>query len=99
MSYIIETGGKQYIVSSGEKLKIEKIKTAPDGKVSFDKILLSWDGKKVEIGKPYLPDVSVKGEVLKEGREKKKIIFKYHSKTRLRKKKSHRQEFAEVLIF
>lgn len=92
---IIETGGKQYKVSSGQKLNISKIEG--DGNISFDKVLLvaSKDGK-VEIGTPYLPSVKIEGRIVRQGRERKKIVFKYHSKARYRKKKGHRQEFTEV---
>ena len=94
---IIETGGKQYKVSSGEKLKVEKL-AAPDGAVVFDKVLLRSAGESVEIGTPYLAGATVEAKLLKDGRGKKQIVFKYHSKTRFRKKKGHRQEYSEVLI-
>ncbi|MEK7062293.1 MAG: 50S ribosomal protein L21 [Patescibacteria group bacterium] len=93
---IIQTGGKQYKVSSGQKLKIEKLDVETDGKVVFDKVLLVADGDSVKIGTPYVEGAKVEAKVLKQGREKKKIVFKYHSKTRYRKKKGHRQTFTEV---
>lgn len=94
---IIETGGKQYKIVSGEKLKIEKLETTTGGEVSFDKVLLVVDGDKVEVGTPYLK-TAVAGKVVSEGRGVKKLIFKYHSKTRLRRRKGHRQPFTEVEI-
>ena len=93
---IIQTGGKQYKVSSGQKLKIEKLDVETDGKVVFDKVLLVADGDSVKLGTPYVEGAKVEAKVLKQGREKKKIVFKYHSKTRYRKKKGHRQTFTEV---
>ncbi len=94
---IIETGGKQYKIVSGEKLKIEKLETTTGGEVSFDKVLLVADGDKVEVGTPYLK-TTVAAKVVSEGRGVKKLIFKYHSKTRLRRRKGHRQPFTEVEI-
>lgn len=95
---IIQTGGKQYKVSAGEKIKIEKLITQAGEGVVFDKILLTADGEDVKIGTPYVEGAKVEGKVLKQGREKKKIVFRYHSKTRYRKKKGHRQNFTEVEI-
>lgn len=103
---VIETGGKQYKVTTGQKIKVEKLNVKgatsshikpPGGSVSFDKVLLMVDGEKAEIGQPYL-NHKVEARVLKEGRAKKKIIFRYHSKTRYRKKKGHMQPYTEVEI-
>lgn len=96
---VIETGGKQYKVSAGDKIKIEKISAEPDGKFIFDKVLLwAGGGESVKIGVPYIKDAQVEARVLKQARERKKIVFKYHSKTRYRKKKGHRQHYTEVEI-
>ncbi|MGC9599305.1 MAG: 50S ribosomal protein L21 [Minisyncoccia bacterium] len=94
---VIQTGGKQYKISAGEKIKIEKT-SAEGGAVVFDKVLLRSEGGRVTIGAPYLTNTSVEAELLGMGREKKKIVFKYHSKTRFRKKKGHRQQYTEVRI-
>jgi len=98
MFAVIQTGGKQYRVSVGEKLKIEKLETVVDGKVVFDKVLLVVDGDTVNIGAPEVAGAKVEGKVLVQGRAKKIIVFKYHSKTRRRKKNGHRQPFTEVEI-
>src|SRR3989344_7515930 len=98
MFAIIETGSKQYKVAVGDKLKIEKVKPKGDV-VSFDKVLLVSDGEsKNQIGKPHIKGASVEAKILDQGRARKVIVFKYHSKTRYRKKKGHRQEFTEVQI-
>ncbi len=93
---IIETGGKQYRISPGQKIKVEKLEGAEDAVLSFDKVLLVADGEKVKIGTPYVEGAKVEAKLLKQGRDKKKIVFRYHSKTRYRKKKGHRQHFTEV---
>lgn len=98
MFAIVEIGGKQYKVSPGEKIKIEKLETLAGEDIVFDKILLTVDGDKVAVGSPYVAGVVVEGKVNKHGRNKKVIVFKYHSKTRYRKKKGHRQHFTEVEI-
>lgn len=95
---VIQTGGKQYRVAVGNKLKIEKLEAAVDGKVVFDKVLLTVDGANVNIGAPEVAGAKVEGKVLVQGRAKKVIVFKYHSKTRRRKKNGHRQPFTEVEI-
>lgn len=95
---IIQTGGKQYKVSSGQKLKIEKLNAEAGDNVVFDKVLLTANGDDVKIGAPYLNNEKIEGNVVRQARDKKKIVFKYHSKTRYRKKKGHRQHFTEVEI-
>ncbi len=95
---VIETGGKQYKVSPGDKIKIEKISGKEGEDVHFDKVLLKADGASVEVGAPYLTGAKVEATVLRQARDKKKIVFRYHSKTRYRKKKGHRQHFTEVQI-
>ncbi|MEK7162740.1 MAG: 50S ribosomal protein L21 [Patescibacteria group bacterium] len=95
---IIQTGGKQYKVSAGQKIKIEKIESDSAGQFIFDKVLLVADGEDVKIGNPYVEGGKIEAKILKQGRDKKKIVFKYHSKTRYRKKKGHRQPFTEVEI-
>ena len=98
MFAIIETGGKQYKVTAGQKIKIEKLNFNAGEKAVFDKVLLKADDDKVLIGQPYVEGATVEAKVLKQGRDKKKIVFRYHSKTRYRKKKTHRQSFTEVEI-
>ncbi len=95
---IIATGGKQYKVAPGETITIETIHAEPGAAVSFDKVLLRAAGGAVTVGEPYIAGAAVRGTVLREGRGKKKIVFRYHSKTRYRKKKGHRQPFTDVKI-
>src|SRR3989344_9008835 len=98
MYAVIKTGGKQYLVEPGKKLKIEKLDVAEGGKVVFDEVLLVFDDKKTDVGTPLVKSAKVEAKVLKQGRAKKVIVFRYHSKTRYRKKKGHRQHFTEVEI-
>ena len=99
MFSIIETGGKQYKVKEGDKIKVEKLDGEAGTEVIFDKVLLKVsDEDNVEIGQPYLKDVKVIGEITNQGRNKKLIVYKYKPKKRERTKKGHRQMFTEVLI-
>ena len=95
---VIETVGKQYRVESGSKIKIEKLEAETGSQVSFDSVLLVVNGDDVVIGDPRVKGATVAGKVLMQGRDEKKIVFKYHSKTRYKKKKGHRQPFTEVEI-
>lgn len=97
---VIQTGGKQYKVSVGQKLRVEKLLAETGSEVSFDKVLLLGDEEKAEakIGAPHIAGAKVDAKVLKQSRADKKIVFRYHSKTRYRKKKGHRQPYTEVEI-
>jgi large subunit ribosomal protein L21 len=95
---VIKTGGKQYIVSPDQKIKIEKLEGKEGDKVNFSDVLLLADNGNVRIGKPVVEGAKVEGEITKQARDKKKIIFKYHSKARVRKTKGHRQYFTEIKI-
>ncbi len=96
MLAVIKTGGKQYLVEPGDKIKVEKLDQKEGEEVIFSEVLLLEKNKKIEIGKPFLKNVRVIGKVLKQGRGEKLIIFKYKSKTRYQKKMGHRQLFTEV---
>jgi len=95
---IIKTGGKQYIVSPKQKIKIEKVAGKEGDKVEFKEVLLFSNEKIIEIGKPLIKGAKVIGKILKQGRGDKIIIFKYKAKKRYQKKAGHRQFFTEVEI-
>ena len=98
MFAVIKTGGKQYIVEPGKRVKIEKL-DAPEGeRVLFDEVLLVSKGREVEIGGPLVKGAQVEARVLKQARTRKVIVFRYNAKTRYRKKKGHRQHFTEVEV-
>jgi len=98
MFSVIETGGKQYKVSVGDKIKVEKLEGEEGGKVSFDKVLLVSSDDDTKIGAPYLEKSKVTGEIVAQKRDKKKIVFKYKAKKRERTKNGHRQHYTEVKI-
>jgi large subunit ribosomal protein L21 len=98
MLAVIKTGGKQYLVVPGNKIKIEKLNKKEGTEVVFNEVLLLEKGKKVEIGNPTVKGAKVVGKVISQGKEKKVIIFKYKPKKRYKIKKGHRQPYTEVEI-
>jgi len=95
---VIKTGGKQYLVSPGQKLKIEKIEKVAGEEIVFDEVLLFSDGKKIEIGNPLVTTAVVKAKVIFQGRAKKVTTIKFKPKTRYKKKIGHRQPYTEIEI-
>ena len=97
---VIQTGGKQYTVSKGDVVAIEKIKGdfKVGDKVVFDKVLLVDDGKDTTIGTPYIKDASVKATITDIGRHDKVVVVHYKQKSRYFKKNGHKQPFVEVKI-
>ncbi|HEY4511211.1 MAG TPA: 50S ribosomal protein L21 [Candidatus Paceibacterota bacterium] len=100
MNYaVVETGGKQYRLTPGKTIMIEKLAGKKTGDaVSFDKVLLLDDGKGVKVGAPYLEGVTVEAVIEGEGKSKKITIIQYKAKTRARRKQGHRQPFMKVQI-
>jgi large subunit ribosomal protein L21 len=97
---VIQTGGKQYKVSKGTTVSIEKIKgeyTKGD-KLSFDKVLLVDDGKDTTIGTPYITGAKVDAEIVEIGRARKILVVKYKQKSRYLRRNGHRQPFFKVKI-
>ena len=94
MFAIIETGGKQYRVSEGEELFIEKLEVADDAEVVFDKVLMLDD----KVGAPYVEGAKVTATVVKHGKGPKIIVYKYKSKKNYHKKKGHLQPYTKVKI-
>lgn len=100
---VIETGGKQYKVAEGDVLDIEKLtkanpKLAEGGKVVFDKVLLTDDGKSTKVGKPYLEGVTIEATFEGEKKGKKVKGVKFKNKTGYRVKYGHRQTKARVTV-
>ncbi|MEK7164385.1 MAG: 50S ribosomal protein L21 [Patescibacteria group bacterium] len=100
MIAVIKTGGKQYQVKAGDKLRIEKIETAKDGKVIFDQVLLVSDpaGQDVKLGTPLVAGAKVEATVLEQGRADKITVVKFKPKVRYRRKLGHRQPFTAIQI-
>ncbi|RDU23036.1 50S ribosomal protein L21 [Anaerosacchariphilus polymeriproducens] len=97
MYAIIATGGKQYKVSEGDIINIEKLGVLAGETVTFDQVLAVNDGNLV-VGEPIVPNATVTASVVKEGRGKKVIVYKYKRKSGYHKKNGHRQSFTQVKI-
>lgn len=95
---IIETGSKQYRVSVGEKIKVEKLIAEAGDKIDFNEVLLVSENGKTKIGLPVLKGAKVTAEVIAQKKAPKVIIFKYKQKERQRVFKGHRQPYTEVKI-
>ena len=98
MLAVIKTGGKQYKVSPGDKIKVEKLDKKEGSEISFKEVLLVEKNKKLYLGTPLVKEAKVTAKILKQGKGKKIIVFKYKPKTRYKKKQGHRQLFTEVEI-
>jgi len=100
MFAVIETGGKQYLIKTGDTLKIEKLPVETGKEVVFDKVLLlaNEDGKDVKLGTPYLDGVSIAATVEEQGRSKKIRVVKFKRKVRYKRVHGHRQHFTKVKV-
>ena len=97
MYAIIATGGKQYTVSEGDIIKVEKLGVEAGDTVTFDQVLFVNNGE-AKVGDPTVAGASVTASVVKEARDKKGIVYKYKRKTGYHKKNGHRQSFTQVKI-
>ena len=98
MHAIIETGGKQYKVAEGDTLFIEKLPNEAGDSVTFDKVLAVIDGDKITVGTPVVEGAKVDASVVKNGKGKKILVFKYKPKKGYRKRQGHRQPYTKVTI-
>ena len=100
MSYaVIQTGGKQYKVSAGEIIKVEKLaESYPASKVEFKEILAYGDDKSIELGTPTVDGAKVEAELLKNSKERTVLIFKKRRRKNSRRKNGHRQQFSLIRI-
>ena len=95
---IVQTGGRQYKVSSGDNIDVARIRAAEGSAVELDQVLLVADGDSVRVGTPTVDGAKVITEVLGEGKGKKVIVFKYKPKVRYRRMKGHRQFYTTLSI-
>jgi large subunit ribosomal protein L21 len=98
MYAVIKTGGKQYRVTSGEKLKIEQVLADVGSEILLDQVLMVADGDNVAVGTPLVGGASVKARVVSHGRADKVHIFKMRRRKHYRKSQGHRQNYTEIEI-
>lgn len=98
MYAVIKTGGKQYKVNEGDVVRVEKLNVEENETVTFNEVLLVSDESGVKAGTPTVEGASVEGKVIKNGKAKKIIVFKYKPKKDYRRKQGHRQPYSQIQI-
>jgi len=98
MYAVIKTGGKQYRVVAGEKLKIEQIPADVGAEIILEEVLMLGEGESVQIGTPLIVGASIKATVLSQGRHDKVTIFKMRRRKHYQKHQGHRQNYTEIRI-
>jgi len=98
MYAIIETGGKQYRVSEGDVVLVEKLDANEGDAVQFDRVLTVVKDGELTVGRPLVAGAKVTGKVVTQGKGKKILVFKYKAKSNYRKRQGHRQPYTKVVI-
>ena len=98
MYAVVATGGKQYKVSQGETIRVEKIPGEIGTSVTLDQVLLVSDGENVKIGRPTLRDAKVDAHIVEQGKSKKVVVFKMKRRKGYRNKRGHRQQYTALKI-
>lgn len=98
MYAVVKTGGKQYRVNSGQKIRVEQISAEIGAEIMFDQVLAVGEGDAVKVGTPLVAGASVKAKVLSQGRGDKVRIFKMRRRKHYRKTQGHRQNYTEIEI-
>ena len=98
MYAVFRAGGKQFRAEPGKKIRIPSMAVEPGESVTFDDILLTSDGKDVQVGAPSVKGAKVKAEVVRNGRDRKIIVFKRKRRKGYRRKQGHRQGYTEIRV-
>ncbi len=98
MYAVIETGGKQYKVTEGDEVQVEKLLGKPDEELSLDKVLLIGDGKDIKIGRPYLKGAVCICRILSQDKAKKKRVYKHRRRKSSQTMKGHRQLLTRLKV-
>ena len=98
MYAIIETGGKQYKVSEGDIITVEKLGVEAGSEYTFDKVIVAANDGDVKVGAPYVEGATVEATVEKQGKERKVTIYKYNAKKHYHKKQGHRQPYTKLIV-
>ena len=95
---IFQAGGRQFRAEAGDNLKLPLMKGEPGAKVTFDQVLLTADGDKVQAGQPMVKGAQVVGQIVEHGRGPKIVVFKFKRRKNYRRKTGHRQDYTEIKI-
>jgi len=95
---VIRTGGKQYRVTPGDVIRVEKLEGEPGAEVAFDEVLMTEDAGSVRVGTPLISGARVTGHVVQQGKAKKVLVFKKKRRKNYRRHQGHRQQFTAVRV-
>jgi large subunit ribosomal protein L21 len=95
---VVDIGGKQYRISTGDVIRVEKMKEDPGTNVVLDKVLLVSTDEEVKTGRPFIDGATVEAKVLEHGKEEKVLVFKFKRKKNYRRLRGHRQPFTDLQI-
>ena len=95
---IVDVVGHQCKMVSETVLRVPRLSAEVGSRVTFDKVLVVWDGKDIAVGRPYLEGKAVEGEVVRHGRDATVLVYKKKRRKNYRKKRGHRQGFTEILV-
>ncbi|MBE3573836.1 MAG: 50S ribosomal protein L21 [Firmicutes bacterium] len=98
MYAVIESGGKQYRVTEGQSLRVERLEAEPGAQVTLDRLLVLGEGADVKIGTPYVEGARVTARVLEQGKGRKILVLRYKPKKNERRRRGHRQPYTRILI-
>ena len=98
MYAVVKTGGKQYRVSAGDTIQVEKIEGGPGERVALAEVLLVADGESITVGRPLVQGASVEAEILDQDKHRKVVVYKFRRRKRYRRKNGHRQPFTALKI-
>jgi large subunit ribosomal protein L21 len=98
MYAVIESGGKQYRVSQGDRVRVERLEGDVGAKVVFDQVLMVGEGDEVKVGQPNVDGAVVEAEITDQNRAKKVVVFKFKQRKKYRRKQGHRQPYTELKV-
>lgn len=98
MYAIISSGGKQYKVTQGDILRVEKLEGEVGSEIVLDRVLMVADGENIKIGQPVVEGAAVNGTVVEQGKARKILVFKFKRRKRFHKAQGHRQQFTAIKI-
>lgn len=98
MIAIVETGGKQYQVTEGKYVDIELLDGQEGDVIELDKVMMIIDGENSKVGQPYVEGAKIKGKIVKNGKDKKILVYKMRAKKGYRRKNGHRQQFTRLMV-
>ena len=98
MYAVIEANGRQFKVSEGDVIRVDSMPGAPESQIVFERVILAHDGNELRIGSPLISSAKVTARVLRQGKDRKIMVFHYKPKKRIRKRHGHRQHITELRI-